>query len=67
MKQSLKNDKGMLATLPTNYPGEGNNEGMKSTGPKQSPSERLYKGKNVGFKNAEEEGTPFTKSYTFEE
>ena len=63
MKQSLVNDKGMSATLPTNYPGEGNNKGVPVSGPRSAPQERLLDGKLASFKNAENDNAPILVSY----
>lgn len=66
MKHSLQNDKGMASTLPTNYPGQGNNHGLKTTGATSAPSEKLLQGKPMTFKNAESSKINL-KSYNFEE
>jgi len=66
MKHSLVNDKGMSATMPTNYPGEGNNMGVKPKGPTSAPQEKLLAGTMVSFKNAEENSAEEMKSYNCE-
>jgi hypothetical protein len=63
MKHSLQNDTGLRATLPTNYPGEGNNKGLPKSGPASAPQEKLLSGKLASFKNAENDSAPILVSY----
>lgn len=65
MKHSLRNDTGLRATLPTNYPGEGNNSGLPQSGPRSAPQEQLLDGKLVSFKNAESSNADKRASYSY--